>query len=403
MNRRILYQEASRSHQQRIKKSITDTLSTIQNEILEPHGLKFKRIEIDANAQNRIDNFKCEILLNHVDTIPSIPIRRVIFIKDKHNISDVTYKNLRSKLKLQLPSLVELKSERRLYDQMINIKQNSKGVYLNIVQKLKFLIPKIKANIIDQSSNILHIKFSADGAQIVKQKSFLNFTFTIMNEGKIAETANGNYTCGIYDISKEDYETLVVCFAEIQLEIDNLNDIDIDGIEYKFEKYIAGDLKMLANIYGIKHANANCPCIWCVWDKRKLVNIDIKVVEEEIKREWSIVDKAKGARSIEDSISSTGLNGYAAAPIFKIPFHRIVVDVLHLFLRITDVFYELFISDLKKLDGKQNNQVDLSTQPHLRQFFTDLTTNYQIRRPFYVNGKELKLRDLLGPEKKIVL
>ena len=79
MNRRILYHEASRSHQQRIKKSITDTLSTIQNEILEPHGLKFKRIEIDANAQNRIDNFECEILLNHVDTIPSIPIRRVIF------------------------------------------------------------------------------------------------------------------------------------------------------------------------------------------------------------------------------------------------------------------------------------------------------------------------------------
>ena len=115
------------------KKKITDTLSTIQNEILEPH-LKFKRIEIDANAQEKIDNFKCEILLNHVDTIPSIPIRRVIYIKDKHNISDVTYKNLRSKLKLQLPSLVKLKSERRLYDQKINIKQNSKGVYLNIEQ-----------------------------------------------------------------------------------------------------------------------------------------------------------------------------------------------------------------------------------------------------------------------------
>jgi hypothetical protein len=85
------------------------------------------------------------------------------------------------------------------------------------------------------------------------------------------------------------------------------------------------------------------------------------------------VNKAKGARSIEDSMSSTGLNGYAAAPIFKIPFHRIVVDVLHLFLRITDVLYKLFIGGLKELDGKQNDQVDLSTQPHLRQFLTDLT------------------------------
>jgi hypothetical protein len=105
----------------------------------------------------------------------------------------------------------------------------------------------------------------------------LNFSFTIFNEGKIAETANGYYTCRIYDISKEDYETLVVCFAKIQQEIDNLNEIDIDDIEYKLEKYIVGDLKMLANIYVIKHVNANCHCICCLWDKRKLVNIDIKV------------------------------------------------------------------------------------------------------------------------------
>jgi hypothetical protein len=87
-------------------------------------------------------------------------------------------------------------------------------------------------------------------------------------------------------------------------------------------------------------------------------------------------------------------------PILQIPFHRIVIDVLHLFLRITDVLYVLFVSDLRELDGKQKNQVDLSTQPHLRQFFADLTAIYQIRRPFYVNGKELKLRDLQGPEKK---
>ena len=79
-------------------------------------------------------------------------------------------------------------------------------------------------------------------------------------------------------------------------------------------------------------------------------------------------------------------------PILQIPFHRIVIDVLHLLLRITDVLYELFISDLRELDGKQKNQVDLSTQPHLRQFFADLTEINQIRRPFYVNGKELKQR-----------
>jgi hypothetical protein len=47
---------------------------------------------------------------------------------------------------------------------------------------------------------------------------------------------------------------------------------------------------MLAIIYGINQANSNCPCIWCVWDKRKLVNNDINKDVTEIKREWSIQD-----------------------------------------------------------------------------------------------------------------
>ena len=63
-------------------------------------------------------------------------------------------------------------------------KLEDKGVYLNTEQKLKLLIPKIKANFIDQLGNILHFKFSADSAQIVKHKSFVNFTFTILNEEK---------------------------------------------------------------------------------------------------------------------------------------------------------------------------------------------------------------------------
>ena len=226
---------------------------------------------------------------------------------------------------------MKLKSERRVYDQMVNILENSKGVYLSIEKKLKLLIPKIKKNFTEQESHILHIKYSADGAQIIRQKSILNLTFTVLNEGKLAETSEGNYTIGIFDITNEDYDTISICFAEIKIEIDNLSEIEIDGSKYKIETYIGGDLKMLANIYGINKANANCPCIWCIWDKRKLVNVDIKKVEKEIKKEWSILDREKGARSLEDSINFTGQYGYLQLPILQIPFHRIVIDVLHLF------------------------------------------------------------------------
>ena len=92
--------------------------------------------------------------------------------------------------------------------------------------------------------------------------------------------------------------------------------------------------KMLAIIYGINQANANCPCIWCIWDKRKLNNKDINKVEEEIKKEWSILNKEKGARSIEEALQFSGENGYLNEPILRVPFHRVIIDILHLCLRI---------------------------------------------------------------------
>ena len=400
MQRSISFNEASRTHQNRIKKQIRQRLLTIQNEVLVPHGLQFRCVQIDSNEieiVERIEDFKCELILNPIE---EISIRKVIFIKDKNNISDATYSSLRKDLKLKLPSLNELKNKIRSYDQMLNILQNTKGVYLNIQEKLKLLIPKIKNNFINKDSSILNIKFSADGAQIIKNKSILNLTFTILNEGKKAETASGNYTCGLFDISNEDYETINVCLEQIKTEINDLKELEIDGLKYKIETYIGGDLKMLAIIYGINQANANCPCIWCVWDKRKLVNKDIQKVIEQLETEWSIIDREKGARTLEESFQSIGKKGYVSLPIMNIPFHRIVVDTLHLFLRITDVLYDLFIKDLRQIDGKQKNETDFTTQPHLRQFFSDLFEIYKIRRPYYVDGNKIKIRDLQGPEKK---
>ncbi len=53
---------------------------------------------------------------------------------------------------------MKLKTERRVYDQMINILENSKGVYLSIEKNLKLLIPKIKKNLTEQDIHIRHIK-----------------------------------------------------------------------------------------------------------------------------------------------------------------------------------------------------------------------------------------------------
>ena len=90
MQRRINFHEASRPHQIRIKRRIRDKLLEVQNEILIPHGLKFRKIKIEKNqnfANESIEDFVVDIIMNQSK---DFSIRKVIFIKDKHNISDVT-------------------------------------------------------------------------------------------------------------------------------------------------------------------------------------------------------------------------------------------------------------------------------------------------------------------------
>ena len=167
-------------------------------------------------------------------------------------------------------------------------------------------------------------------------------TFTFLNEGKKAETAYGNYTLGLFEISNEDYDTIVTCLQEVKNQIDELNDIIIDNFHYKIEKYIGGDLKMLAIMYGINAATSNCPCIWCTWDKRKLNDVDIENVDKEIRMEYSIFDKNKGARTIEESHISQKKQGYVNIPIFtSIPFQRQYKIADQIKIKICCLFYLL--------------------------------------------------------------
>ena len=223
---------------------IRGKLLQLQNEILIPHGLKLSRIEIDnaqTEIQQSIENFKCDIIYHNLIDAEGISIRKVISIKDTHNISDITYSSLRNDLELKLSSLYELKKEIKNFDEMLAIMQNTKGVYLNIKE--------------NKDSTILYIKFSADGAQIIKNKLILNLTFTVLNEGKIAETAKGNYTCGLFDITKEDYQTMCTCLEQIKDQINELNELVIDGIKDQIEKYIGCDLKIKCSISIITRQN----------------------------------------------------------------------------------------------------------------------------------------------------
>jgi len=119
-----------------------------------------------------------------------------------------------------------------------------------------------------------------------------------------------------------------------------------------------GDVKFLATTCGIEQANAKYSSIWCKCPAEKRSDLTL---------EWSITDTKKGARTIKEIEESSKLgkrnkNRFSCChkPRFPfIPIERVVIDSLHLFLRIADVLINLLIRDLGIKDGlnKANRQL----------------------------------------------
>ena len=76
-------------------------------------------------------------------------------------------------------------------------------------------------------------------------------------------------------------------------------------------------------------------------------------------KEWSITDPIKGARTIAEITSccakaknSSKRFNWAHAPLFPtIPLDHVIPDVLHLFLRVTDVLFNFLVTDIRRQDG----------------------------------------------------
>ena len=125
--------------------------------------------------------------------------------------------------------------------------------------------------------------------------------------------------------------------------------------------------------------------------------------------EWSITDPEKGARTIEEIQTKCKLGkrnkerfSCCRSPIFPfIPIERVVIDSLHLFLRIGDVLINLLIRDLNIKDGitKATTAIPIDSYTNLYEKFLNDKCNIRFRWNIDRESKQIKYRDLTGPEK----
>jgi len=242
------------------------------------------------------------------------------------------------------------------------------------------------------------VKLTGDGTRIGKRLHVVNFGFTLLEEEDIAYSAAGNHCIAVIK-EPEKYDKLVLSLEDIKKEVEALSSIEVNDICFSIEYFLGGDWKFLATVTGIDSATANYACIWC-----KCPALE----RHDSKLKWSIFDTELGARTIEENVriatDRTHQFNVSNVPVFpKIPLANVVVDNLHMFLRVADVLIDMLINALRVLDKVNKSLRVHSTEglTHLMAFEAALKSIGIPGFSFWVGetSKKLKWRTLTGPEK----
>jgi len=246
-----------------------------------------------------------------------------------------------------------------------------------------------------KTNEFIKIKFCGDGTLIGRNLKVLNFGFSCLNEKRYCKTSKGHYSLGIFEIINENYDELKVCLKEVFEQISSISYVEYKGEKFKIDKTLGGDLKFLANVMGLDGANSNYPCVYCTAHKKEFSNESLDLTGKK--------------RSIEEAQNNYKRReihfrkGYSRQPIaFCFSYDKCVVDLLHLFLRITDVLEERLIIKLKTIDAININPSDcndLNKQPMLKKYIDFLANEIGISRVYYLKDNCICLRSLVGNEK----
>lgn len=316
--------------------------------------------------------------------------------KDKSMISDHLYNSLMKHFNLKnqnFPTLSSIKKLRKEIDEQTPIFRNLNGVYTDAKTKIVNILNEI-ANSETERKTILglnkkiRIKLTGDGGNVGNLK-ILNFTFQLIDFSG-SQSVYGNYTLGIFEVLKESHEELRISLKEIIESLENFNSITLNNIEHKIEFYLGGDLKFLANMMGLNAASSNYPCIWCTCAVDKFHEYRIN--------DWSIHDKSCGARTFEESFilrakrTVAERKGYINKPLISfIPFERVIIDCVHICLRISDKLFDHLLQDIERLDG--GFKIDkISHNVNFCILVDFLENECKLKNPYYIKDNRYHLR-----------
>ena len=333
-------------------------------------------------------------------------VDQTLYVKERFNVSHEAYHEM-ARVIPEMPRLSKLLKKAATLNTKATIKPVP-GTLQGVQQSLRNCLEKKLGNLQRVnpsfcSNREVWVKLSGDGTTVSRSVHLVVIAFIIIHNEIIANSPNDHCTIALVNC-KESYECIAECVTDILTEIESLNSLQVGEYTYNFTYFLGADMKFLAMALGIEAANSTYSCVWCKCPARD---------RHDITKEWSVTDGTNGgARTIAEIQECARIRkkkgtedlkcGCINRPIFPcIPITRVIPDILHLFLRISDVLTNLLISELRRMDGidKVNSKANNTTR--ISQYEKFLNEECKINFHFYTdkNSKEVKWRDLVGPEK----
>ena len=372
-------------------------------DLLHTAGFIPKRIVLSDSYGNTYDKLaqnepKCPCSIN----APSVD--RMLFVKDRYCIGNEAYQEITLSGNNLLPSLYTLQNRTEELNSMFNVQVNDEhqfvwepleGKLVRAVRNMIALFPQMKL----QNGDKMVVKITGDGTSFGSRKSVTNIGFVLIF---------GNYQSPEHVLAlthqPEKFDALKPLFSEMNLseEIEKVKILSLDEQTIIHLDYVfCADLKFINEMMGLGSCASTYACAWCKCPESQFWDMSIS---------WSMTDVTLGARTIQEIDSESKKTGkrkdhFAClrSPMLCIEVAKVIMDPLHMFLRVSDQLIRQLVKDTHTQDKVKKNQknVDLTKCVNMKAF-EKFVQDLGIQWKFTTDKTSglLTYRDFVGPEHK---
>ena len=278
-------------------------------------------------------------------------IEQVLFLLDKFCASDELYHEFTLAYD-DLPRSYLVKQKRSELNKLCHIEKvpgQFPGAQISFSETRKDHIREFLKSHPDHdvTDDPIKVKISADGVKMSKTTNFMILSFALLQTGKNVMSSSGNRSLAIVN-GPEKCNTLASSFATVINDINSVaknGKINVDGKDIPDEMFLGGDYKFLLMAMGLRGATSDYSCLWC-----KIYRLQ----RWDMTKDLDYYNTGELSRSIQEPNEYHAKNKFCCfqPPLFSIDLDHVILDELHLMLRISDRLTENLIKEVMERDSE---------------------------------------------------